>query len=193
MKINLYSKNINLLSVWRSKLEDYDLHELHDFSTKDEMTICDFDTIAHEFNEHIIANTLPQKLIVLESDPQIITGKQLIHKGVKAYANSALSKANFIQMIESVHTHHTWTYPQLTEALIQQTTTFKISQEGKSLLKRLSAKEIEVIKHLLEGHSNIAISEDLKITVRTVKSHLSNIFNKLHINDRISLVLLLKG
>jgi DNA-binding NarL/FixJ family response regulator len=32
----------------------------------------------------------------------------------------------------------------------------------------------------------------MDITTRTVKAHISAIFSKLHINDRVSLVLLLK-
>jgi len=57
---------------------------------------------------------------------------------------------------------------------------------------RLSQKEQEVVYLILEGFVNDAIASRLEITTRTVKAHVSAIFSKLHINDRVSLVLLLK-
>jgi DNA-binding NarL/FixJ family response regulator len=62
-----------------------------------------------------------------------------------------------------------------------------------NLVQRLSKQETEVVKWVLQGLSNDAISQHLGITVRTVKAHISSIFSKLHVNDRLNLVLLLKA
>jgi NarL family two-component system response regulator LiaR len=51
-------------------------------------------------------------------------------------------------------------------------------------LTPLSKREIEVLHLLAEGLSNAAIAQQLQISEKTVKSHVSNILSKLHLADR---------
>jgi DNA-binding CsgD family transcriptional regulator len=51
----------------------------------------------------------------------------------------------------------------------------------------LTLKEIEVLKSIYEGLSNPQIAEKLFISLSTVKSHISNIFQKFGINNRLDL------
>ncbi|HZE82759.1 MAG TPA: response regulator transcription factor [Puia sp.] len=46
----------------------------------------------------------------------------------------------------------------------------------------LSARELEVLQLLLKGHSTKIIAATLYISFETVRSHLKNIYNKLHVN-----------
>jgi PAS domain S-box-containing protein len=48
----------------------------------------------------------------------------------------------------------------------------------------LSNREIEVLRLIAEGFSNPEIADMLSISLNTVKTHITNIFNKLGINDR---------
>lgn len=48
----------------------------------------------------------------------------------------------------------------------------------------LTEREIEVLKCISEGQSNQAISENLCISLNTVKTHIKNIFQKLEVEDR---------
>ena len=48
----------------------------------------------------------------------------------------------------------------------------------------LTEREMEVLKLIAKGHTNTKISEELVITVGTVKGHVSNILSKLHLADR---------
>jgi two-component system, NarL family, response regulator LiaR len=48
----------------------------------------------------------------------------------------------------------------------------------------LSDREIEVLKLLVEGHSNDAIAEALFLSKSTIKSHLRRIMTKFEVNDR---------
>ena len=86
-----------------------------------------------------------------------------------------------------------WTYPELTSSLIKIENKSLLSDESTEIIEnRLSGKEKEVIMLVLEGLTNDAIALKTGITVRTVKAHVSSIFSKLHVNDRVSLILLLK-
>lgn len=48
----------------------------------------------------------------------------------------------------------------------------------------LTDREMEVLRQIAAGKSNHAIAETLVISEKTVKSHITNILNKLHLADR---------
>lgn len=48
----------------------------------------------------------------------------------------------------------------------------------------LTQREIQVLKYITEGATNIEIADSLGISPHTVKSHVVHIFNKLGVNDR---------
>lgn len=58
-------------------------------------------------------------------------------------------------------------------------------------LTMLTPRERDIVNLLADGATNKKVAEDLDITERTVKGHLSNIFMKLGVTDRLNLVLYL--
>ncbi len=57
------------------------------------------------------------------------------------------------------------------------------------VLSELSDREAAVARLVVAGHSNKEVAQRLVITERTVKAHLSSIFNKLGVRDRLQLML----
>jgi DNA-binding CsgD family transcriptional regulator/ArsR family metal-binding transcriptional regulator len=55
---------------------------------------------------------------------------------------------------------------------------------GDSSRGRLTARELEVLRLLSQGATNLEISARLQISPHTVKSHVIHIFNKLGVDDR---------
>jgi DNA-binding NarL/FixJ family response regulator len=53
----------------------------------------------------------------------------------------------------------------------------------------LTPRELEIVRMVAQGMRNKAISEKLSITEGTVKVHLHNIYEKLHVDGRLELVL----
>ena len=55
---------------------------------------------------------------------------------------------------------------------------------NRKTVENLTKREIEVLLLISKGYVNKDISNELKITERTVKNHVSSIFRKINVNDR---------
>jgi len=53
----------------------------------------------------------------------------------------------------------------------------------------LTARELEIVARVAAGLSNREVSEEFSISERTVKHHLTNIFSKVGVSNRVSLAL----
>ena len=51
-------------------------------------------------------------------------------------------------------------------------------------IEPLTARELEVLQLIVEGHNNPTIARKLHITRGTVKTHVRNVLKKLYVNDR---------
>ena len=201
MKVIFLSSDIDIINEWEKKtflqnhVACYDLESLEtELQTSDFcVVIADYDSANSDINKLISSNSLPDNTIILEKSPEIATGKMLISHNIKAYGNSRMLEIHYKQMIKTVQNNNIWTYPELTAALVKSTKKSSLNENSKKILNnRLSKKETDVVYLILEGMTNNAIANEMDITTRTVKAHVSSIFIKLHVNDRLSLVLLLK-
>lgn len=52
-------------------------------------------------------------------------------------------------------------------------------------IKKLSAREQEVLNLLVEGRSNIEIAAALHLSPHTIKTHVRSIMNKFGVSDRV--------
>ena len=53
----------------------------------------------------------------------------------------------------------------------------------------LTGRELEVVRWVAQGCSNSEIAQALVISEKTVKTHISNILGKLHLDDRTQLAI----
>ncbi len=66
----------------------------------------------------------------------------------------------------------------------------RLRAAAKEVFKELTRRELEVLELLGKGLKNREIAEQLHISDKTVKNHVSSIFFKLHVNDRTQAALL---
>ena len=196
-----FSSNMETIDEWKmrhninSSISCFDIDELNKAleGLESYIIVADYDSVSSDINNWISSNTLANNVIVLEKVPELLTGKMLISRGVKAYGNARMLTHHYMQMIHAVMEKKVWTYPELTAYLAKRKTKSVLDVDSTKLIKsKLSQKESEVIYLILDGLTNDAIATKMEITPRTVKAHVSSIFKKLHVNDRLSLVLLLK-
>lgn len=132
------------------------------------------------------------KIAVCSDRPDITEMLKCVQAGTRAYCNSYMQSGLYQQMIEAVAIDQSWFPPQM----LQQT--FLLAQSALGVQKKpesigqLTARENEVAQAVADGLSNRQIAERCDISERTVKAHLTNIFKKLDIKDRVALVLQFK-
>lgn len=66
------------------------------------------------------------------------------------------------------------------------------AKQAEAKLTSLSTREREIVRLVAGGASNKEVAAKLDISERTVKGHLSNVFQKLGVTDRLKLVLLVR-
>ena len=69
----------------------------------------------------------------------------------------------------------------------------RIKQAVGELLANLTRREYEIATLVGNGETNKQIARRLDITERTVKAHLTEVFRKLDVADRLKLALIVKG
>jgi DNA-binding NarL/FixJ family response regulator len=138
------------------------------------------------------------KIVVLSNIPRFEEAIESLKGGARGYVNAFAGAQTLTQISEVVTEGGIWLGADLMQALIASSQKMDPSQEQSQsktldheiLLKKLSTREIEVAKLVAQGDSNKVIARKLNITERTVKAHVSTIFGKLEVNDRLKLALL---
>ncbi len=96
------------------------------------------------------------------------------------------------QVLEFVSSGETWMGRSLVRRLLQL-----VSERGQPSSNwtqgLLTEREAAVAHRAAYGQANAEIGEALGITERTVKAHMSAVFEKLGVSDRLQLALLVHG
>jgi DNA-binding NarL/FixJ family response regulator len=134
----------------------------------------------------------PLQVGVCSDLPNIREMLECVRLGAKAYCNSHMATLHYHQMLELLTQGQSWFSPQMldeTFRLAQQAVKPALDQEQ---LEILTAREKDIAHAVGEGKSNQQIADLYGISEPTVKTHLTNIFRKLELKDRVGLVLYLK-
>jgi len=81
-------------------------------------------------------------------------------------------------------------FRRLAENMVVNQTVTMVQTEVRRPLHLLTRRECEVLQLLADGKSNKGIGEALYISEKTVKNHVSNILQKMNVNDRTQAVVL---
>ena len=125
------------------------------------------------------------KIIVITMHNQPAYVKKMMRLGAKAYITKDASNDEMFKAIDVVMKGGIYLCKEISESLAK-----KVSGTGaqKQDVKELSMREIDVVKLIKDGFSSKAISEQLKISIRTVELHRHNILKKLNSKNTVSLI-----
>lgn len=117
-------------------------------------------------------------LTTYDSDESILEGLQA---GAEGYLLKGSSRQELLGAIRAVARGESLLPPSVAGRLISRL------QAGATGME-LSARELEVLRHLAEGKRNREIAQDLYLSEKTVKAHVSSILRKLNAEDRTEAV-----
>jgi len=118
-----------------------------------------------------------------------------LYEAIKAGANSYLLKEVSVEevpeAIRAVVQGQSLISPSMASKLLNEYTTLAKRAEEKSQYPApaLTSRELEVLKLVAKGQSNREIGEELFISENTVKNHVRNILEKLHLHSRMEAVI----
>ncbi|MFC0272224.1 response regulator [Metabacillus herbersteinensis] len=138
------------------------------------------------------------KVIILSihDDENYVT--HALKTGARGYLLKEMDADTLIEAVKVVSDGGSYLHPKVTHNLVnefrrlatsgQANATQHIQTEIRRPLHILTRRECEVLQLLADGKSNRGIGESLFISEKTVKNHVSNILQKMNVNDRTQAV-----
>lgn len=115
----------------------------------------------------------------------------LLEAGAAGYLLKDVRSGELIDAIRAVNAGESVLHPAITRKVINRFAFH--AQEPKpeeKKLDQLTERETEVLKLAAKGMTNAEIAHSLTLSVRTVHTHLSNIFSKMQVGSRTEAILL---
>ncbi|MBE6083553.1 MULTISPECIES: response regulator [Tissierellales] len=105
--------------------------------------------------------------------------------GANGYILKDSDSDSLVKAIKDVYAGKTYIQPSIASMLVDEINSKGEENKDLAKIKSLTRREYEVLTLLAEGINNKEIADKLYISEKTVKNHVSNIFKKIKVNDRI--------
>lgn len=131
-------------------------------------------------SKKILKNNSKQKIIILTS----FIDDELVYPAIRAGVISYILKTGSAEeIVDAIHK------AVMGKSVFEDEVADKIKSNPekineKELFETLTNRELEVLRLIGEGKTNKEIGDELFISLKTVKTHVSNILNKLDVQDR---------
>ena len=133
------------------------------------------------------------KVIALTSFTEDDKVFPVIQAGASSYLLKDVSPDDLVDAIRAAHRGEARLHPNIAHKLMEQVRSaapiHPPNAPHRSLPDELTERELEVARLVAQGRNNHEISQALVISEKTVKTHISNILGKLHLEDRTQLAI----
>lgn len=115
---------------------------------------------------------------------------QAVKSGANGYLLKEISIDEIGNAVRSVHGGQSLISPSMASKLLDEFAAMIKKEEEKTqaTAPRLTPREMEVLEHVAKGMNNREIAKALYISENTVKNHIRNILDKLHLHSRMEAV-----
>ncbi|QTN00402.1 response regulator [Sediminibacillus dalangtanensis] len=134
-------------------------------------------------------------ILSIHDDENYVT--HALKTGAQGYLLKEMDSDALIEAIKVVSEGGSYLHPKVTHNLVQEYRRLAEESANKPVEKQidyrkplhlLTRRECEVLQLLADGKSNRGVAEALYISEKTVKNHVSNILQKMNVNDRTQAV-----
>lgn len=134
-----------------------------------------------EVLEYIKQNKIPVKVLILTVHNEVEYLLKAVDIGIDGYLLKDSSYDELKEAIDVIISGNTYIQPSLLPALNESMEDYALDKEK---IEWLTKRELDVLLLISKGCSNKKISDELTISERTVKNHISHIFRKIDVEDR---------
>lgn len=136
------------------------------------------------------------KIVLFTKTPDDREGLMALKAGARGYCHTEIDPGLLRKATDVVHKGEIWVGRKLIPHLLEELTSATERRQREtagatrdSRLDRLTPRERQIVELLSQGANNKEMSRQLSVTERTVKAHLTAIFRKLGVSDRLQLAL----
>ncbi len=136
-----------------------------------------------------IADLVPSaKILMLTVSDEEEDLYEAVKAGATGYLLKEISIEEVANAIRAVVTGQSLISPSMASKLLSEFNNLAKVAQQKVLAPRLTDRELQVLKLVAQGLSNREVAEQLFISENTVKNHVRNILEKLHLHSRMEAV-----
>jgi len=133
--------------------------------------------------KNVLALHPRQKILILTMSSEEIYGRKYLQLGVQGFITKEAPSSELRKAILTILDDKRYVSNQLQELLNKDI----IGQKAANPFERLSSRELQVMKHLVEGKSVSQIATMLSVHTSTIGTHKSRIMQKLGVDNLIDL------
>ena len=136
-----------------------------------------------------IADVVPSaKILMLTVSDEEEDLYEAVKAGATGYLLKEISIEEVANAIRSVTTGQSLISPSMASKLLTEFNNLAKQAQQKVMAPKLTDRELQVLKLVAQGLSNREVAEELFISENTVKNHVRNILEKLHLHSRMEAV-----
>lgn len=129
------------------------------------------------------------KIAVILPDSEVDMIDDYLHFELAGFFSVGMSVDEFVSGIKYIQQGITYVHPIISTVIFEKYKQVTYG-EVKRPLGLLTRREWEVLGELVKGYQNEEIAENLNISDKTVKNHITSILGKLGVKDRTNAVLM---
>ncbi len=127
------------------------------------------------------------RIVILTVSRELSSIVEAMKSGASGYLTKDTPSEKVVETVVRVFREGNLLEPLLADRLLDEFVTFSAKNEENpetAMFASLSPRETQILKLVAGGMPNKLIASDLKISEHTVRNHISNIFQKLQVNNR---------
>lgn len=124
------------------------------------------------------------KVIMLSASEDKTIILSALNSGADGYLSKDVTSSKITEAVAEVYKGNSYIYPPVSQMITRDFDYVKNQIEENTKINKLTKREHEIMELIAQGMSNIQIAQNLEISDKTVKNHVSSILKKLNLNDR---------
>ncbi len=146
-----------------------------------------------ETMREIAARSPATKVLILTAYSEKENVLSTAQARARGYALKGVSTPTLVEALKKVNAGQIWVDPDLPSAAefeqITKSESLDVGPPANDAIQTLTKRELEILHLVAKGLSNEEIGKKVFISGKTVKTHIRNIFDKLHVHNRFKAAL----